>query len=73
MSERTFSDEVLRRLNELDSARFEAMFRDVWLDMAPHQNVTDLLPQTEAGRMVWRMAFSQTLVNLVDPHFRGRP
>lgn len=72
MKDRTFAEEVLWRLNQLEADRFEPVFRAAWNRMAPHQGVTEKPPETPEGRLVWRMAFSQALAEIVDPHFDPR-
>ena len=71
-SERSFSDEVLRRLGLVEPGPFELKFRAAWNRMAEHQGVKDLPPESTQARAVWRMAFAQAIAESVDPHFDPR-
>ena len=72
MSERAFSEEVLRRLDRLDSVKVEAVFRAAWGRMAPALGVSESLPSDPKTRMLWRMAFSKALAEIVDPQFEPK-
>jgi hypothetical protein len=72
LSERTFSDEVRRRLDRLEAAKVEAVFRAAWGRMAPALGVSEPLPASAQARMLWRMAFAKALAEIADPHFEPR-
>jgi hypothetical protein len=68
-AERSFSDEVLRLLGQLESAKFEEVFRAAWMRMAPPQDVKEQLPDAPKARSLFRQCFSKALAELADPHF----
>lgn len=70
--DRRFSEEVLRRLGQLEAESFEEKFRAAWIRFAKHQGVTETPSDDPKTRSVWRMSFSQALAESVDPHFDPR-